>query len=252
MKHLAVFASGRGTNFQAIVDHIKMGILQNVQASLLVTNILNAPAANFADQRSIPVSFIEGVYGRKFSNRQEREKTRSEFDQKALEILTQNRIDIVALAGFMQVLGPRIVDAYRLRIMNMHPAKDLSRFGGSGMFGDRVHAAVLRAGEKESGCTVHYVDNSVDGGPIIVQSTVPVEVGDTPETLAHRILIHEHRTYSKAIQLHVDGRIQVKDGRVSIDWSDNWEDQWNRRQEAFILHQSEQSRNQERLVQSSA
>ena len=252
MKHLAVFASGRGTNFQAIVDHTRMGILRDVQVSLLVTNISNAPAASFAGQRSIPVSLIEGVYGRKFANIQEKEEARSEFDQEALEILVQNRIDVVALAGFMQVLGPSIVDAYRFRIMNMHPAKDLSRFGGRGMFGDRVHAAVLRAGEKESGCTVHYVDNSIDGGPIILQSTVPVEVGDTPETLAHRILIHEHRTYSKAIQLHVDGRIQVRDGMISIDWSDNWEDQWNHRQEAFIGHQAEQSRNQEWLVQSSA
>jgi formyltetrahydrofolate-dependent phosphoribosylglycinamide formyltransferase len=251
MKHLAVFASGRGTNFQAILDHIKMGILQNVQVSLLLTNIPNAPVADFAAQRSIPVSLIEGVYGRKFANKQEKEKARNEFDQRALDILTQNRIDMVALAGFMQVLGPQIVDAYRLRIMNIHPAKDLRRFGGRGMFGDRVHAAVLRAGEKESGCTVHYVDNSIDGGPIILQSTVPVETGDTAESLAHRILIHEHRTYSKAIQLHVDGRIQVKDGKVSVDLREGWEDDWNRRQEAFIRQQAEHSTNHEQLLQSS-
>jgi formyltetrahydrofolate-dependent phosphoribosylglycinamide formyltransferase len=248
MKHLAVFASGRGTNFRAIVDHTRMGILQDVQVSLLVTNIPNTPAAHFADGRSIPVSLIEGVYGRKFANRQDMEKARNEFDEKALKILTQNRIDLVALAGFMQVLGPEIVDAYRFRIMNMHPAKDLSRFGGRGMFGNRVHAAVLQAGEKESGCTVHYVDNSIDGGPIILQSTVPVEVGDTPETLAHRILIHEHRTYSKAIQLHVDGRVKLKGQEVSIDWSDNWEDRWKQRQEAFTRRQTEQIRDQERLL----
>jgi formyltetrahydrofolate-dependent phosphoribosylglycinamide formyltransferase len=248
MKHLAVFASGRGTNFRAIVDHTTMGILQDVQVSLLVTNIPNTPAVHFADGRSIPVSLIEGVYGRKFANRQDMEKARNEFDEKALKILTQNRIDLVALAGFMQVLGPEIVDAYRFRIMNMHPAKDLSRFGGRGMFGNRVHAAVLQAGEKESGCTVHYVDNSIDGGPIILQSTVPVEVGDTPETLAHHILIHEHRTYSKAIQLHVDGRVKLKGQEVSIDWSDNWEDRWKQRQEAFTRRQTEQIRDQERLL----
>lgn len=251
MKHLAVFASGRGSNFRVIVDHVRMGILRNTQVSLLVTNIPNAPVADFAIERSIPVSLIEGVYGKKFVSKQEREKARSAFDEKALEILTQNRIDLVTLAGFMQVLGPRMVEAYRFRIMNIHPAKDLSRFGGRGMFGERVHAAVLRAGERESGCTIHYVDNSIDGGPIILQSTVPVKVGDTPETLGRRILIHEHRTYSKAIQLHVDERIIVKDGKVSIDLSDDWEDQWNRRQEAFIRDQAEQSQNQERLLQSS-
>jgi formyltetrahydrofolate-dependent phosphoribosylglycinamide formyltransferase len=251
MKRLAVFASGRGSNFRAIVDHAEMGILRDIQVSLLVTNFPNAPVVDFANQRSVPVSIIQGVYGRRFASREEKERARSDFDEKALEILKRNRIDLVALAGFMQVLGPGIVDAYRLRIMNIHPAKDLSRYGGSGMFGERVHAAVLRAGEKESGCTVHYVDNSIDGGPIILQSTVPVQLGDTPEALAHRILIHEHRTYSKAIQLHVDGRIEVKDGKVYVDWSGNWEDQWNRRQEAFIRHQAEESQNQERLLQSS-
>ena len=251
MKHLAVFASGRGTNFQAIVDHTEMGILRGIQVTLLVTNVPDAPAADFAKERSVPVSIIEGVFDKKFANKQEREMARSMFDEKAFEILSKNRIDLIALAGFMQVLGPRIIDAYSLGIMNIHPAKDLIRFGGRGMFGERVHAAVLRACEKESGCTVHYVDNSVDGGPIILQSTVPVEDADSPETLAHRILIQEHRTYSKAIQLHVDERIHVKEGKVSIDWSDNWEDQWNRRQEAFIQHQTEQSLNQGKLLHSS-
>jgi folate-dependent phosphoribosylglycinamide formyltransferase PurN len=121
--------------------------------------------------------------------------------------------------------------------MNIHPAKDLVKFGGRSMFGERVHEAVLRSGAKESGCTIHYVDQSVDGGPIILQSTVPVEATDTPESLAHRILIQEHRTYSKAIQLHVDGRIKIVDGKNLIDWSGGWEEKWNRKQEALIKHQ---------------
>jgi phosphoribosylglycinamide formyltransferase-1 len=251
MKHLAVFASGRGTNFQAILDHTEMGILQNIQVSLLVTNVPEPPVVDYARERSIPISFIEGVYGRRFTDKREREKTRDRFDQRALEILVQNGIDLVALAGFMQVLGPNLVKPYGMRIMNIHPAKDLARFGGSGMFGERVHAAVLEAGERESGCTVHYVDHTVDGGPIILQTTVPVEPQDTPESLAHRILIHEHRTYSKAIQLHVDDRIRVVDGKLSIDWSNDWEQKWNRRQEAFIRLQTEQSHGQERILQSS-
>ena len=121
--------------------------------------------------------------------------------------------------------------------MNIHPAKDLVKFGGRGMYGEHVHEAVLRAGEKESGCTIHYVDESVDGGPTIIQTTVPVNTTDTPETLAKRILIQEHRTYSKAIQLHADERLKVSEGRVVIDWSDNWEEDWNRRQERFIEYQ---------------
>ncbi len=252
MKRLAVFASGRGSNFQAIVTHVEMGILQDVLVSLLVTNLPDAPVADFAREKSIPISYVGGVYGKKFREKSEKERARNQFDEKALEILLQNGIDLVALAGFMQVLGPRLVEPYRMRIMNIHPAKDLMRFGGSGMFGDRVHAAVLRAGEKESGCTIHYVDQSVDGGPIILQATVPVEPMDTPDSLAHRILVHEHRTYSKAIQLHADGRIRVVDGKVSIDWSDDWEPKWNRRQEAFNQLQAAQSQERERLLQTSA
>ena len=250
MKRLAVFASGRGSNFQAIIKHARMGILQNVDLRLLVTNILDAPASTLARENSIPVAFIEGVYGRKFVNKQDRTEARNEFDRKTLEVLGQERIDLVALAGFMQVLGPTLVEAYRFRIMNIHPAKDLARFGGTGMFGDRVHAAVIQAGEKESGCTIHYVDNTIDGGPTILQATVSVIRGETPESLGDRILIHEHRTYSKAIQLHVDERIHVKDGKAVIDYGGNWEDQWNRKQEAFIRYQTEQARNQEELLQS--
>ncbi len=239
MKHVAVFASGRGSNFRAIANHARLGVFENVQVGLLVTNDAKAPAIRIAKEHSIPHILIEGVYGRKFAGKDEREKARNQFDEHAVEALKQHRIDLVALAGFMQVLGPTIVRAFKFRIMNIHPAKDLVRFGGPGMFGERVHAAVLRAVEKESGCTVHYVDESVDGGPIVLQSTVPIEPGDTPEFLAERILIQEHRTYSKAIQLHADGRIIVRDGRVLVDWSGGWEERWNRRQEPFIQHQSE-------------
>jgi len=251
MKRLGVFASGRGSNLKAMIDHVKMGILQNVEIALLITNIHDAPAVALARENGIPSVHIEGVYDRKFANKQAKQEARNVFDGKALEILRRERVDFLALAGFMQVLGPTLVDAYSYRIMNIHPAKNLSRFGGSGMFGERVHAAVIKAGEKESGCSVHYVDNSIDGGPVILQATVPVEPGDTPESLAHRILIHEHRTYSKAIQLHADNRITVKEGQARIDWSGNWDEEWARRQEAFIRHQAAQFHNNEQLLSQS-
>jgi len=237
LTRLAVFASGRGSNFRAIVDHVKMGILQNVQLSLLVTNDASAPAVAFAKENSIPYVFIQGITGRKFTSKNDREKARNEFDKQAVNLLNQYGVDLVALAGFMQVLSPVLVEGYRWRIMNIHPAKDLVRFGGRGMFGERVHAAVIQAAEKESGCTIHYVDNSVDGGPIIIQSLVPVESTDTPDSLGHRILVQEHRTYAKAIQLHADGRISIVDRKVLIDWSGDWEEQWNRKQEPFVRKQ---------------
>lgn len=234
---LGIFASGRGTNFHAIEEHVKMHILRNVEVSLLITNHANAPAVTLARDYDIPVTFIEGIQGRKFSTKQERERARNEFDRQALKALRQNRIDLVALAGFMQVLSKTLVDAYEYQIMNIHPAINLVKFGGRGMHGEHVHEAVIRAGEKKSGCTVHYVDESVDGGPIILQSIVPVESTDTPESLAHRILVHEHRTYAKAIQLHVDRRINIVNGKAHIDWSGDWIEEWNKRQEAFIKHQ---------------
>ncbi|MGD0688979.1 MAG: phosphoribosylglycinamide formyltransferase [Candidatus Bathyarchaeia archaeon] len=249
MRHLAVFASGRGSNFRAIADHARLGILQNIEVSLLVTNDSNAPVVQIAREDSIPNVIIEGVYRRKFASKHDKEKARNEFDERAVGILKEHQIDLVALAGFMQVLGPRIVEAYRFRIMNIHPAKDLVRFGGAGMFGKHVHAAVLDAGQTESGCTVHYVDESVDRGPIILQSAVSVEPGDTPEALAERILIQEHRTYPKAIQLHTDGRIAVRDGKAMIDLSGGWLERWNRRQEAFINYQA--GLRNERLLESS-
>jgi len=231
---LAIFASGRGTNFQAIAEHARMGILKNVEVSLLITNDANAPAVTLAREYHIPTASFEGIQGRKFSTKQERERVRNEFDRQALEALHQNRIDLVALAGFMQVLSNTLVDPYEYRIMNIHPAIDLAKFGGRGMHGEHVHEAVIRAGEKKSGCTIHYVDESVDGGPIIIQSIVPVESTDTPESLARRILVHEHRTYPKAIQLNVDERIKIVNGKAHIDWSGNWIEEWNRRQEALI------------------
>lgn len=237
MKRLAVFASGRGSNFRAIIDHARLEVLRNVEVALLMINDRTTPVVEVAKGNSIPIEFLEGIVGRKFASKEDREKVRTEFDTKAVAVLQRYHIDLIALAGFTQVLGSTVVQAFRWRIMNIHPAKDLVKFGGRGMYGEHVHEAVLRAGEKESGCTIHYVDESVDGGPTILKTTVPVNTTDTPETLAKRILIQEHRTYSKAIQLHADERIKVSEGRAVIDWSDNWEEDWNRRQERFIEYQ---------------
>lgn len=242
MKRIAVFASGRGSNFRAILDHLRLGVLENVDVNLLVTNDATAPVARIARENSIASAFVEGVYGRKFADKNEKEKARDEFDDNTIRLLKEREIDLIVLAGFMQVLGPKIVQAYSDAIMNIHPALNLVKFGGRGMFGERVHVAVLRSGEKQSGCTVHYVDESVDGGPVILQAALPIELGDTPESLADRVLKLEHRTYSKAIQLHVDGRTEVKNGRVVIDWGEDWELRWNERQKALVDYEAEQAR----------
>jgi len=237
MKRLAVFASGRGSNFKAIIDHVRMRVLENINVSLLLSNDMNAPVLDLAMENSIPSVLIHGIQNKKFNSKQDREEARNEFDTQSARVLKDYRIDIIALAGFMQVLGGPILQGYPYGIMNIHPALDLIRFGGRGMYGDRVHAAVLRAGETTSGCTVHYVDESVDGGPIILQTSVPVKPEDTPDILAHRVLIQEHRTFPKAIQLHVDGRVHVHNGKTIIDWSNDWEARWKERECEYISYQ---------------
>jgi phosphoribosylglycinamide formyltransferase-1 len=124
--------------------------------------------------------------------------------------------------------------------MNIHPAKDIQKYGGPGMYGHHVHEAVVRAHEKDSGCTVHYVTGDVDGGPIILQRTVPVKPSDTPDTLSERILVHEHRIYSRAIQLHVDGRLKVCGKSVKVDYSGDWQKFWESREKAYIQFQAEE------------
>jgi phosphoribosylglycinamide formyltransferase-1 len=239
MNRLAVLASGRGSNFQAIIDHVQLGVLENVDIGLLISNESTAPALLVAKNNSIPSVIIEGIRGKKFNNANERELARNRFDEEAVSTLENYSIDTIVLAGFMQVLGKPILRNHKYRVMNIHPALDLRRFGGRGMYGERVHTAVLQAGETKSGCTVHYVNESIDGGPIILQTPVQVQAGDTPVTLARRILIQEHRTYSKAIQLQTDNRIDIRNCVATIDWSNDWETKWNRRQTKFIRVQEE-------------
>jgi len=234
---IGVLASGRGSDFQSIIDHISLGVLKNARIGVLISNNADSYALKRAEQARIDPVYIEGIQGRKFPSREAREKEREIFDKKVIDALKQHEVDLVVLAGFMQVLTPFFVDEYQWRIMNIHPAKNMEKYSGRGMYGERVHEAVLKAGEKESGCTIHYVDKGVDTGPIILQYTVPVKPSDTVHTLADKILVYEHRLYSKAIQLHIDGRLKIVDGSVVKDYTRNWEEQWNEREKAYIQYQ---------------
>jgi folate-dependent phosphoribosylglycinamide formyltransferase PurN len=121
----------------------------------------------------------------------------------------------VCLAGFLRILSPSFVHAFRGRIMNIHPAL-LPAFGGKGMYGERVHEAVLASGAGESGCTVHFVTEEPDAGPIIAQTTVPVEDGDTPATLSARVRKAELRLYPLAVRLFAEGRLRIDGSRVRV------------------------------------
>ncbi len=137
------------------------------------------------------------------------------FDENLLEIFQKHHVDFLILAGYLRLLTPVLIHPFKNKILNIHPAL-LPSFGGKGMYGPRVHEAVLEYGCRVSGVTVHLVDESYDSGPIVAQRCVPVENGDTPDTLAARVLEQEHKIFPEALQLFAEERIAIKGRRVYI------------------------------------
>jgi len=201
--NIAVLVSGhgRGSNLQAIIDACKEGRVDG-QVSVVVGTKDEAPAMERA--RSNGVAAVE-VKPKNFA-------TDEEYAARLIAVLAEHKADLVCLAGYMRILPSQMVDAYRWRIMNIHPAL-IPLFCGKGMYGEHVHQSALDYGVKVSGCTVHFVDEEYDTGPIVIQKAVPVEEGDTAESLAARILVQEHKAYPEAIQLFAEGRLRVE-GRV--------------------------------------
>jgi len=196
--NIAVFASGRGSNFQAILDAIHGGRLP-ASISLVVSNNSSAGALEIARAAGIPALHRSL---RQFP-------TQESFDDDLLATLESHRVDLIALAGYMKRLSPRIISRFRNRIVNIHPAL-LPAFGGPGMYGVHVHEAVLRSGAKISGVTVHVVDEEYDHGFILAQETVRVEPGDTPESLASRVLTLEHDLYPRVLAAFAENRVRIE------------------------------------------
>jgi phosphoribosylglycinamide formyltransferase-1 len=201
---VAVFASGGGTNFQAIIDAVEGGYLP-AKIALLVASRPDAGALDRAAQHGIAA---EVLAPEQFSS--EREYTNT-----LLGALQQHGTDLIALAGYMKKIPVEVVRAYHRRMLNVHPSL-LPAFGGHGMYGRRVHQAVLDYGARWTGATVHIVDEEYDTGPIVLQEPVRVEQDDTPEALASRVLEVEHRLYPAAIRLFAEGLISVEGRRVRI------------------------------------
>jgi phosphoribosylglycinamide formyltransferase-1 len=201
---LGVLVSGRGTTLQAIIDACAGGLV-DAEVAVVISNNPEAYALERARRAGIEAIVVDH---RDFPDR-------PSFEARLAEELERRRVDLVCLAGFLRILTPAFVERFRGRIMNIHPAL-LPAFGGKGMYGERVHAAVLASGARVSGCTVHFVDETPDGGPIILQAVVPVLDGDTVETLAARVAREEHRLYPLAIQLFAEGRLEVHGKRVLI------------------------------------
>lgn len=201
---LAIFASGRGSNFEAILSNIISKKL-NAHIVAVISNNSQSGALETALTHNIPAFHVS----------QKQFATESDFSKHLLEILKQAQTDLIVLAGYMKKISSEIINEYKNRILNIHPAL-LPSFGGKGLYGHYVHEAVLAYGCKVSGVTVHLVDDGYDTGPPILQKCVPVLEDDTADTLAARVLKEEHKIYSQAIQLFAMDRIQIKGGRVHI------------------------------------
>jgi phosphoribosylaminoimidazolecarboxamide formyltransferase/IMP cyclohydrolase len=203
MKNIVVFASGGGSNLQALIDAVRDGRI-DAKITLVVSSkpdanaLARAAAAGIPAASSPPKDFGPGDY-----------------DQHLASLCRAHKADLVCLAGFMLKLGPKMLAEYKDRIINIHPAL-LPSFGGKGFYGMKVHEAVLEAGAKISGATVHFVDENYDRGPIIAQQPVPVLPGDTSETLAARVLVAEHSVYPAAVALFCAGRLSLEGGSVKI------------------------------------
>jgi len=196
-KRIGVLLSGRGSNFEALADSVAAGRIPNAEVVLVVSNREDAPGIEKARARGIPAQVIPS-----------KGLQREEYDRLVVSALREKQVDLVCLAGFMRLLSPYFIAAFRNRILNIHPSL-LPAFPGL-----EAQRQALEHGVKYSGCTVHFVDESLDAGPIVLQAAVPILDADTPETLAERILREEHRIYSEAVRMVLEGHYRVEGRRV--------------------------------------
>ena len=203
MKNIIVFASGAGSNFVAIFNEIKKNKINGV-IKLLISNNPNCGAVHFAEKNSIKYKII---------NKNKFPKTEKIEYENILKIY---KTDLILLAGYMKKIPRNIVKMYENKIMNIHPSL-LPKYGGKGFYGMRVHQAVIDSGDKESGATVHFVDDNYDKGPVILQNKIKIEAYDDSLSLSKKVLKIEHTIFPKAVQLFCLDKIEIFDNRVNIN-----------------------------------
>lgn len=196
MKRLAILLSGRGSNFEAIADRIKAGELL-AKIEVVVSNVDSAPALEKARQRGLNTIILNS-----------KELGKEKFEQTLVKILKDLKVDLICLAGFMKILSPSFIHKFRNQILNIHPSI-LPAFPGLD-----PQKQALDKGVKFSGCTVHFVNEGIDAGPIVMQAVVPVFESDNEQSLSNRILVEEHQLYAKAIDLVLRDKIRIDKGRV--------------------------------------
>lgn len=188
MYKIAVLASTNGTDLQAIIDEIKAGKMPGIELTAVISDKKNAYALTRAKEQGFQTFYINP-----------KNKTREQFDAEVSDVLDQKKVDLIVLVGFMRILSEWFVKKYPKKIINVHPSL-IPKYCGKNFFGSNVHEAVINANEKESGMTIHYVDEGVDTGEIILQKTCPVNPHDTPETLKLKIQELEKYWYPEVIR----------------------------------------------------
>jgi phosphoribosylglycinamide formyltransferase 1 len=196
-KRIGVLLSGRGSNFQALAESIASSRIPNAEIAIVISNREGAPGIDRAKARGIATRVIP-------SKGLERET----YDRQVVAALNDHQVDLVCLAGYMRLLSPYFVASFPNRILNIHPSL-LPSFPGL-----ESQRQALEYGVKFAGCTVHFVDENLDAGPIVLQSIVPVKDDDTEDTLSTRILEEEHRIYSEAVRMVLEGRYKIEGRRV--------------------------------------
>src|SRR6202049_3987071 len=196
-KRIGVLLSGRGSNFEALAESIASSRIPNAEIAMVISNREGAPGIDRARSRGIATSVIP-------SKGLEREA----YDRQVVTVLNEHKVDLICLAGYMRLLSPFFVAAFPNRILNIHPSL-LPSFPGL-----ESQRQALEYGVKFAGCSVHFVDENLDAGPIILQAVVPVLDTDTPDTLSEKILREEHRIYSEAVKIILDGRFKIEGRRV--------------------------------------
>lgn len=201
---VAVLASGRGSNLQAVIDAIEAGTVQ-AKIVAVISNKKDAPALERASRHGLSSLFVDP------KPHAGRPDSRESYDRELLAVLRQHDVELVLLAGYMKIVTTVLVEAFVNRMMNIHPSL-LPLFPGLD-----VQRKAIEWGCKLAGCTVHFVTEGVDEGPIILQAAVPILDDDSSDTLADRILVQEHKIYPRAVQLFAEGRLRVEGRRVFIE-----------------------------------
>jgi len=200
-KKIVVFASGSGTNFININTNLKNG-----RIVLLISNNPQCGAIKYAEENNVPFKIINDY----------RYPEKNILDKEYENVLKKVNPDLILLAGFMKKIPDNIISIFSNKIMNIHPSL-LPKYGGKGFYGIKVHEAVIKSSDKQTGVTVHFINNQYDEGPIILQESVIVKVADTPYSLSKRVLLKEYSTFLKAIELFCENRIVVINNKVIIN-----------------------------------